>query len=64
MSVSYGTYRGCEVYRDERGWYYAEPAPMGRGETTLANLRVLVRVDDPAGRGLRAVLDAIRAARP
>lgn len=64
MSISYGIYRGCEVYRDERGWYYAVPAPMERLETTVGNLRMLVRVEDPDGRGLRAVIDAIRAARP
>lgn len=64
MSISYGTYRGCEVYHDELGWYYAAPAPMERVETTVSNLRMLVRVDDPDDRGLRAVIEAIKAARP
>ncbi|MBQ3338251.1 MAG: hypothetical protein IJG82_01420 [Atopobiaceae bacterium] len=59
MTISYGYVRGCEICRDERGWYYAEPLPLtGYGET-VGTPRRHVRVDDPEGRGIQAVVDAI-----
>lgn len=54
---SIGTYRNCEICRDDRGWYFTAPVRSGRFGEPVAVTRKRVYVDDPI-----AALDAVAAA--
>ncbi len=54
---TYGTYRGCEICRDCRGWYFTAPVRSERFGEPVALKRRRVYVEDPI-----AALDAVVAA--